>query len=56
VVWAGSFSQRQIDQVRTRDRSDKEAYIAAINKQKMQAKPISFVTRLWQAFKQWLKS
>jgi hypothetical protein len=57
VLWASKLSARQIDQVKARDKADKKAYIVAINKQKeRQVKPISFVARVWQAFKHWWKS
>lgn len=57
VVWAGSMSQRQIDQVRARDNADKKAYIAAINRQKEQkARQASWFARIWQAFVNWCKS
>ncbi len=57
VVWAENLSQRQIDQVRARDKSDKAAYLAAINRQKeQQVRPASVVAKLWQAFIHWLKS
>lgn len=58
VVWAGNMSQRQIDQVKARDRADKEIYIAAINRQKeqQQARPDSVVAKLWQALMRWWNS
>jgi len=58
VVWAGNMSQRQIDQVKARDRVDKEIYIAAINRQKEQqhARPDSVVAKLWQALMRWWNS
>jgi hypothetical protein len=57
VVWAGSMSQRQIEQVRSRDKADKNSYIAAINRQKeQQARPASLFPRIWQALVDWWKS
>lgn len=58
VVWAGNMSPRQIDQVKARDRADKEIYIAAINRQKeqQQARPDSVVAKLWQALMRWWNS
>ena len=57
VVWAVNLSQQQIDQVRVRDKADKEAYIAAINRQKEQlTRPTFAVVKLWQAFMRWWKS
>lgn len=57
VVWASNMSQRQIDQVRARDKADKKAYIAAINRQKkQQARPASLFAKIWQAFVNWWKT
>lgn len=57
VVWAGDLSQKQVENIRTRDREEKEAYITEINRQKeMQSKPGSFIVKLWQVFLSWLKS
>lgn len=54
VVWAGKLSSRQIDQVKIRDKADKKAYIAAINRQKeQQARPVSLFDKIWQVFKSW---
>lgn len=36
VVWDKAISQREISRVRARDRGDKEAYIAAVNRRKEQ--------------------
>lgn len=52
VVWAGNLSQQQIEQVKARDKADKEAYIAAVNRQKEQ----SLFARIWQAVVRWWKS
>ena len=49
VVWAGNLSQQQIKQVKARDKADKEAYIAAVNRQKEQ----SLFARIWQAIVRW---
>lgn len=52
VVWAGRLSSRQIDQVKARDKADKNAYIAAINRQKEQhAIPLSLFAKIWQTLK-----
>lgn len=57
VVWAGNMSQRQIDQVRSRDKADKKAYIAAVNRQKeQQTRTASVLANVWQAFMNWWKS
>lgn len=57
VVWARRMSQWQIDQVRARDKADKQAYIEAINRQKdKQTRPTSLIARLWQALVRWWKS
>ena len=57
VVWAGNMSQRQIDQVRARDKADKKDYITAVNRQKEQlARPTSVFNRIWQAFINFWKS
>ena len=56
VIWAGDLSQRQIDQVRIRDKADKAAYIASINRQKeKQENSTSLIAKLWQALIRWLK-
>lgn len=56
VIWAGDLSQRQIDQVRARDKADKAAYIATINRQKeKQVNSTSLIAKLWQALIRWLK-
>lgn len=56
VMWAGSMSQRQIEQVRSRDKADKNAYITTINREKeQQARPASMFARIWQAIVKWLK-
>lgn len=52
VVWAGGFSQRQIEKVRVRDREEKDAYIAEINRQKVAPSRLgSVIVKLWQAFR-----
>jgi hypothetical protein len=57
VVWAGNLSQRQIEEVKARDKADKEDYVAAINRQKeQQARPASVIVKLWQALVRWWKS
>ena len=57
VVWAGTLSQRQIEQVRVQDKADKDAYIAAVNLQKsQQAWPWSVIAKLWQKIKRYWKS
>lgn len=57
VYWAGGFSKRQIEKVRARDREEKEAYIAEINRQKVtQSLPDSVIVKLWQAFLCWWKT
>lgn len=53
VVWAGKMSQRLINQVRARDKKDKEEYIAAINLQKEQ---LPLFSRIWRAFVNMWKS
>lgn len=54
IVWAGRMSQRQIDRVRARDKADKDAYIAAVNRQKeQQTTSTSIGAKLWQAFLRW---
>ena len=61
------MSQREIARVRALDRRDKEAYIAAVNRQKQQpeallgnSKPVEpnadFLQRLWVAIVQWWHS
>lgn len=56
IIWAAKFSQRQIDQVRLRDASDKKAYIAAINKQKsIIARISSLVAKFWNSIIHWWK-
>jgi hypothetical protein len=56
VVWAGNMTKRQINQVRERDKTDKKAYISAVNRKKEQlAKPTSLFAKIWQAFMNWLK-
>lgn len=57
VIWAGALSQRQISEVKARDKADKEAYIAVTNRQKeQQVWPVSVIAKLWQAFICWWKS
>jgi hypothetical protein len=56
VIWAGHYSQRQINGVKARDKSDKEAYIAAINQQKdKHEKPISIIAKFWHSLMNWWK-
>lgn len=56
VIWAAKFSQWQIDQVRVRDKSDKKAYIEAINRQKsIITRIFSLVTKFWNSFIHWWK-
>jgi hypothetical protein len=56
VIWAGHYSQRQIDRVKARDKSDKEACIAAINLQKDQhEKTISIIAKFWHSLMSWWK-
>lgn len=68
VVWAKAMSQQQINRVRARDRADKEAYIAAVNRRKEQQAelaPTNFkhadigenmFHQLWQAIVRWWNS
>lgn len=57
VIWAGTLSQRQIDQVKARDKADKKAYIKAINQQKdQQARPTSWLAKFWQRLLHWWNS
>lgn len=46
VIWARMYTPSQIEQVKIRDRADKEAYIASINLQK--SKEAGFWARLLQ--------
>lgn len=56
VIWAGSFSKDQIDQVQARDNADKKAYIAAVNMQKeMKSRPWSVIVKIWEAVMRWLR-
>jgi hypothetical protein len=67
VVWAGPFSQRQVERVRALDRADKEVYISDVNRKKVQPKkPVlasqesagtasaGVLHQLWKAFIKWL--
>jgi len=57
VRWATEFSQRQIDQVRARDKADKKAFIQANNKQKSIAGKLSvLVSKLLKSVIRWLNS
>lgn len=57
VLWAGTFTEKQIALVKAQDINDKEAYIAAVNmKKKKHSKPLSLITRLCRTFLMWLKS
>lgn len=52
VVWAGYMSEKQIQNVRAKDKADKAAYIATINRQKQRSKaPLSWILNLWDAIK-----
>ncbi|MDR3579207.1 MAG: DUF6527 family protein [Oryzomonas sp.] len=51
VIWAGTLTPGQIEQVKAQDRSDKELYIAAVNSQKCKensiwSKLVSFFKKL----------
>ena len=50
VVWAGALSQRQVEQVKARDKADNEAYIAAVNLKKYRE------ASLWFRFAKFLRS
>lgn len=67
VVWDGAISQRQVERVQARDRTDKEAYIDSVNREKgLPRKPVSappqsanttstgVLHQLWKAFIKWL--
>lgn len=65
VVWDKALSQREISRVRARDRGDKEAYIAAVNRRKEQQasphfKPAvasgSVLHHLWLVVVRWWNS
>lgn len=57
MVWADNLSQRRIETIKARDKADKEAYIAAVNRQKeQQAEAGSIIARIWQTLVRWLKS
>lgn len=64
VIWASPLSQRQIKRVRAKDRADKDAYIASVNRRKdsptesiptESPAPRSIgLIDLWRAFIRWL--
>lgn len=57
VMWAQTMSQNQIKKIKTRDKTDKTAYIAAINQQKeQQVRRPSLIAKLWQSLTRWWKS
>lgn len=67
VIWAKPMSQREINHVRARDRADKEAYIATVNRRKEQQPAGPNITKsvdvkkslphqLWMAIVRWFKS
>lgn len=56
VQWAREMPQWKIDRVRARDKADKQAYIEAVNRQKEQATPTSWIARFWQALVRWWRS
>ena len=57
VVWAKALSQWEIDQVRARDRADKEEYTEEVNRRKeQQAEPSSVLHNLWLAVLRWWNS
>lgn len=56
VIWAGSFSQKQIEQVQARDKAAKRAYIETVNKQKTKdSKLFALLRKVWNDIIGWLK-
>jgi hypothetical protein len=56
VVWANQLSPQRINEVKARDKADKEVYIEAINQKKeRQARPVSMLAKFWQALIRWWK-
>jgi hypothetical protein len=57
VVWAGAYSQKQIEKIRALDRKEKDAYISEKNREKeRQSRPDTMIVKLWQACLRWWKS
>ncbi len=57
IMWAKTMSQNQIKKIKAQDKSDKAAYIAAINEQKeQQASQPSLIAKLWLSLTRWWRS
>lgn len=53
VVWASPYTEREIQRVQAKDKADKEAYIARVNRQKQKEKwLLSWILATWK----WIKN
>ena len=58
VIWADRFTQRQITNIQTKDRFDKQNYIASKNNQEVNSLPDrdSWLLKLWRFIKSFFKN
>lgn len=58
VIWANRFTQRQITKIQTKDRFDKQNYIASKNKQEVNSLPDrnSWLLKLWRFIKSFFRN
>lgn len=58
VIWANRFTQRQITKIQTKDRFDKQNYIAGKNKQEVNSLPDrnSWLLKLWRFIKSFFRN